>query len=278
MAQRRMFSPQIIDSDAFLDMPVSAQSLYFHLGMRADDDGFVGNPKKIMRMAGGNEDDLKLLIAKRFILIFENGVIVIKHWRINNLIRKDWYKETAYIEEKKRLKIKENGAYTELVNENATKPPRRLGKVSLGKVILDNKETMKNKKYFVNQYRERLGKEPIETTLTENQLDFIIRDNLIPIFKKAVNEVHDKTYFAEDDDVTDYTKENSRLNAQIKLFWNKCKKDMDLATEVIIWFAGDYGKFCNWKPSVCFRKETVVDYRNRETKKGKTLRELTQNK
>lgn len=126
-----------------------------------------------------------------------------------------------------------------------------------------NGKKMKNKKFFVNQYRERAGKEPIKSSVSEKQMDMLIRDNLIPIFKKAVNEVHDKDYFAEDDDVTDYTKENSRLNAQIKLFWNKCKKDISLATEVINWFGGDYGKFCNWKPSVCFRKETVVDYKNR---------------
>lgn len=137
MSQRRMFSPQIVDSDAFLEMPSSAQSLYFHLGMRADDDGFVGNPRKILRMIGGNEDDLKILLVKRFILTFESGVIVIKHWRINNLIRKDWYKETVYLEEKKQLKVKENGSYTEnLVNENETVRTRSLGKVSLGKVSL----------------------------------------------------------------------------------------------------------------------------------------------
>lgn len=132
---RRMFSPQIVDSDAFLDMSSTAQSLYFHLGMRADDDGFVGNPKKILRMIGGNDDDLKILLAKRFLLTFESGIIVIKHWRINNLIRKDWYRPTQYVEEKKRLQIKENGSYTELVNENATIRPRRLGKVRLGKDI-----------------------------------------------------------------------------------------------------------------------------------------------
>lgn len=132
MSQRRMFSPLIIDSDAFLEMPASAQNLYFHLGMRADDDGFVGNPKKILRMVGGGEDDFKILQAKRFILTFESGVIVIKHWRINNLIRKDWYKETVYLEEKGRLFLKENGAYTDtFVNENATNRLRRLGKVSL---------------------------------------------------------------------------------------------------------------------------------------------------
>jgi len=134
---RRMFSPLIVDSDAFLDMPSSAQNLYFHLGMRADDDGFVSNPKKIMKIVNSGEDDLKILFAKRFIIGFDSGIIVIKHWRINNLIRKDWYRETQYLEEKSSLIIKENGSYTEkskeFVNENVTKLQRRLGKVSIGK-------------------------------------------------------------------------------------------------------------------------------------------------
>lgn len=113
MAERRMFAKTIIDSDAFLDMPLSAQALYFHLSMRADDDGFVNNPKKIQRMIGASDDDCKLLIMKRFILAFESGVIVIKHWRIHNYIQKDRYKETLYTEEKNRLAIDEKNAYTE---------------------------------------------------------------------------------------------------------------------------------------------------------------------
>lgn len=137
MAQRRMFSPDIVDSDAFLDMPQSSQLLYFHLAMRADDDGFV-NPKKIMRMIGTGDDDLKVLLAKRFLLPFQSGVVVIKHWLIHNMIRKDRYKETQYLEEKRSLKLKENGAYTEVAtigqpdgNQPATQV--RLGKVRLGK-------------------------------------------------------------------------------------------------------------------------------------------------
>lgn len=113
MADRRMFTKKIIDSDAFLDMPLSTQALYFHLNMRADDDGFINNPKKIQRMIGASEDDLKLLIAKRFVIAFENGVIVIKHWRMHNLIRKDRYTPTLYTEEKERLLIKDNNSYTE---------------------------------------------------------------------------------------------------------------------------------------------------------------------
>ncbi len=113
MAEKRMFTQKIIDSDPFLDMPLSTQALYFHLNMRADDDGFINNPKKISRMIGSTEDDLKLLLAKRFVIGFESGVIVIKHWRMHNTLRKDRYNPTQYQEELKSLDVKHNNAYTE---------------------------------------------------------------------------------------------------------------------------------------------------------------------
>ena len=113
MAERRMFAKTIVTSDAFLDMPASTRCLYFLLGMVADDDGFVNNPKSIMRQAGSTADDLNLLIAKRFILTFQSGVVVIKHWCIHNTIQKDRYKETKYLEEKSTLMLDENKAYTE---------------------------------------------------------------------------------------------------------------------------------------------------------------------
>ena len=113
MAEKRMFTQKIIDSDAFLDMPLSAQALYFHLNMRADDDGFINNPKKIQRMISASEDDLKLLIAKRFVLCFESGVIVIKHWRMHNTLRKDRYNPTQYQDEYSLLTVKENNSYTD---------------------------------------------------------------------------------------------------------------------------------------------------------------------
>ena len=108
-----MFTQKIVDSDAFLDMPLTTQALYFHLNMRADDDGFVNNPKKIQRMIGASEDDLKLLVVKRFILAFENGVIVIKHWRMHNLLRKDRYNPTQYQDQMAEIEMKDNGSYTE---------------------------------------------------------------------------------------------------------------------------------------------------------------------
>src|SRR3990167_2870706 len=105
MANRRMFSMKIVDTDAFLDMPQSSQLLYYSLAMRADDDGFVSNPKKIMKIAGSNDDDYKLLVGKKFIIPFDSGVCVIKHWLIHNLIRTDRYVETQYIREKSQLVI-----------------------------------------------------------------------------------------------------------------------------------------------------------------------------
>ena len=112
MAERRMFAKTIVDSDVFLDMPLSTQALYFHLSMRADDEGFINNAKKIQRMIGATEDDLKELVAKNFIILFDSGIVVIKHWRIHNYIQSDRYKPTVYTEEKQALGIKQNKAYT----------------------------------------------------------------------------------------------------------------------------------------------------------------------
>lgn len=135
MAERRMFAKKIIDSDAFLDMPLSTQSLYFHLSMRADDEGFINNPKRIQRMIGASDDDCKLLIAKGFILVFETGVIVIKHWKIHNYIQKDRFKPTICSEEKKEIVTEKDGTYTQCTRIGYDSDTQvRIGKVSIGKV------------------------------------------------------------------------------------------------------------------------------------------------
>ena len=160
MAERRMFAKTIIDSDAFLDMPLSSQALYFHLSMRADDDGFINNPKKIQRMIGCTDDDLRILLAKRFIIPFESGIVVIKHWRINNYIRNDRYKPTLYRDEMEQLTVKENGSYTvddsALVYQTDTEGipmvPEWDTQVRLGKDRLD---------------KDRLGKDRLDNVCTE---------------------------------------------------------------------------------------------------------------
>lgn len=128
-----MFAKTIIDSDAFLDMPMSARLLYYDLGMRADDDGFINSPKKIMRMIGASNDDVNILIARKFVIPFDSGVVVIKHWRINNYLRNDRYTETKYLEEKSILEVDKNGSYTA---KNNTGIPVGIPTVSTGKVRL----------------------------------------------------------------------------------------------------------------------------------------------
>lgn len=133
-----MFAKTIIDSDAFIDMPASSRLLYYDLSMRADDDGFVNSPKKIARMTGASDDDVKMLILKNFIIPFESGVVVIKHWKIHNYIRKDRYQETACVDEKALLTVDKNGGYAisddngqPVVDQRLTQD--RLGKDRIGK-------------------------------------------------------------------------------------------------------------------------------------------------
>lgn len=120
MAQKRMFSLTVTDTDAFLDMPTSTQALYFHLGMHGDDDGFVGSPKKIMRAAGCNADDLRMLSTKGFIIPFDSGVIVIRDWRINNDLKNDRYHETIYQAEKSTLAVDSSKRYMPTSNVDIT--------------------------------------------------------------------------------------------------------------------------------------------------------------
>lgn len=151
MAERRMFAKSIIDSDAFLDMPLSTQSLYFHLSMRADDEGFVNNPKRIMKLIGAADDEIKVLLAKKFILSFDSGVIVIKHWKIHNYIQKDRFKETNYHDEKALLLLNENNSYsmdTDCVQD-----------VLLGKVRIE------------------LGKDSKDKNIKENLLSDFLKEN-----------------------------------------------------------------------------------------------------
>lgn len=148
MAQRRMFAKTIIDSDAFLEMPLSSQTLYFHLSMRADDEGFINNPKSIMRIVGAKDDDMKLLIAKKFIIPFESGVVVIKHWKIHNYIQNDRFTPTKYPDEKAMLTVDKNSTYqienNQCIQNGYTMDTQvRLGKVREGK---DSKEEDTKKK------------------------------------------------------------------------------------------------------------------------------------
>ena len=153
MAKKRMFSIDIVGSDAFLDLPYSAQCLYFQLGMRADDDGFVGNPKTIQRIAGTKASDLELLVKKRFLIQFPSGVVVIKHWKINNQIQKDRYTPTVYTEEYQSLYIKDNKAYTETDASRIQYVSKMDTQISIDKNRLDKNSIGKEKRahgFFAN--------------------------------------------------------------------------------------------------------------------------------
>lgn len=156
MAQKRMFNNLVIASDDFLEMPDSSQNLYFHLSMQADDDGFVDNWKSIMRMTGKKEDDLKILIAKSFIIPFETGIIVIRHWRLNNYIQKDRYKETIHKEEKQLLKIEDNvyNLYTDCI---PSIDKNRLDKTSIDNIRRNYQQRRSKRRSRRNQKRNLGG-------------------------------------------------------------------------------------------------------------------------
>ena len=184
MAERRMFAKTIVDSDMFIDMPMSARLLYYDLAMRADDDGFVNSPKKIMKFVGASVDDMNVLIAKQFIIPFESGVVVIKHWRIHNYIRKDTYKETPYKDEKALLYLDENNGYRlenecpstnrqRTVNEPSTQD--RLGKDRLGKDRLElGKDRVRDRVRDRDRDRER---QELESAHAPENLPLEIAEN-----------------------------------------------------------------------------------------------------
>lgn len=176
MAERRMFAKTIVTSDAFLDMPSTSRCLYFTLAMFADDDGFVNNPKSIMRQIGSSVDDMNILLAKKFIISFDSGVIVIKHWKIHNYIQKDRYKETKYLEEKATLSIDEKGAYTECIQDVSKLDTQvSIGKGSLGqdRVVEVSGEETDNGSHF-ERLNGSLGKGVV--LLTREQDEALLED------------------------------------------------------------------------------------------------------
>lgn len=168
MGDRRMMSLKVIDSDAFLDMPLTAQALYMHLLMRADDDGFVGNVKKIKRMICASDNDLDLLYMKQFIIPFDTGVIVIKHWRMHNLIRKDLYHPTIYRDEKAALTVDTTGTYR-LCTETVPEPLR----------IRTETEPESYPKISKDKIRkDKISKDNISALLSESSLSEPVREKV----------------------------------------------------------------------------------------------------
>lgn len=174
MAERRMISKKITDTDAFLDMPLSTQALYFHFVQNADDDGFVGSPNSIIRKIGANKNDYDLLIVKRFVISFETGICVIKHWRIHNYIQSDRYTPTTYIKEKSTLSLEENKAYTQQENTKCIQnvsimyTQDSIDKDSIDKNSIDIIPAEKEEKHKYGEYKHIL--------LTDKQLEKLKKD------------------------------------------------------------------------------------------------------
>ncbi|CCG89849.1 conserved phage C-terminal domain-containing protein [Pediococcus pentosaceus] len=235
MAQRRMFSKKITDTDIFLDMPLSSQALYFHLNMHADDDGFVSNAKTVKRMIGSSDDDLKLLLTKNFIFAFESGVVVIKDWKIHNYIRKDTYNTTIYGDEKEQLSQDENGSYT--LSPRAVDEPSP--QVRLGK--------------------DRLGKDSNINSSSNNEPHIDLKT-----FKEIISYLNEKAG-------TKYRASGSKTQRLIKARFNDGFNDEDFRKVIDIkvaeWSGTDMAKYL--RPETLFGTK-FESYLNQEVKKSKT--------
>jgi len=230
MANRRMFAKTIIDSDAFLDMPPSTQVLYFHLAMRADDDGFINNPKTIMRIVGAKDDDIKLLVAKRFIIPFDSGVVVIKHWRIHNYIQTDRYTETKYIDEKNQLIINKKNGYS----------LKQIG-------LLDDE----NDNVYILDTQVRLGKDRLELDKDRLELD---KNKATRFIKPTIDEI--KTFLNEQEYETDTDRYANRFyNFYESKGWKVGKEKMkDWKAAIRGWLSRD-----NIKKKETVAVETIDD-------------------
>ena len=217
MAERnhRMFAKNIIDSDKFLDMGAGSRLLYYDLIMRADDDGFVGAPKRIMRETGASLDDMNVLISKSYVLPFDSGVVVIKHWRIHNIIRKDRYKETEYTDERSMLGLNEKNEYefddsqsflpdgTDVApewqpddNQTVALSKEKISKEKISKVKESNKKKNKEKEERLNRLLEEYHRicvslpsvrkvEGTRKAHTFKRMDSFSDDDFLACFEKA---------------------------------------------------------------------------------------------
>lgn len=239
MARRRMFNLDIIDTDSFIEMPQSSRLLYYELCMRADDDGFVSSPKKIQRVVGCSDDDFKVLITKRFIIPFETGIVVIRHWKIHNYIQKDRYKETLYSDEKSLLTQEENGTYklmdTSCIQNGDT------GKVS---IELDKY----NKRENIYKREKELPDTPIEDSKKEEKKEpygkygrvklkiseyLRLREEFGEEFIQKQIELLDE-YLEMNNNKNKYTNFNLVLRKSIRENWFKDKKQVQKGNNVFL--------------------------------------------
>lgn len=223
MAEKRMLSKQITTQDEFLDMPLSAQALYFHLNMFADDEGFVDKVKSIMRQVRSTDDDLKILLAKRYLLSFESGVVVVKHWLIHNSIRQDRVKDTLYQEERKKLTIKENYSYTEVDRQLSDNSQRSIdntnlisSNLNLTNLIKDVIEYLNNK---LNTHYRVTGNKIKSLIKARHEEGFELED-----FKKVIDIKYNDWH--KDDKMNVYLRPETLFSNKFESYLNQ-KNDKD---------------------------------------------------
>ena len=240
MAEKRMFTKKITQGDDFIAMPHSSQNLYWHLNMEADDEGFVNSPKRVIRMINASEDDIKLLLAKRFLIGFESGVIVIKHWKMHNVIRNERLKSTSHVDERNRLSVKENGSYTESkllcqtndgqVADNCQTNVRidkirleenRLDEISLEEDILC--ASSKDYASVINYLNEKTGKNFRIVDSTKRLIDIRLKEGfLIDDFYRVIDNQCDK--WLKDAKMIDYLRPQTLFGTKFESYLNTIKK------------------------------------------------------
>lgn len=224
MADRRMFAKTIVLSDAFLDMPMSSRCLYFTLGMLADDDGFIGNPKSIMRQCGASLDDMMALIQKRYVLDLGNGVIVIKHWRMNNYLRLDRHKPTTYLEELGTLTIDDKGAYTEKDKCGCQVVGNMATQISIGKDRLG--KDSKDIRHKHGQYNNVMLSDTELETLKNEFDDWQERIEKVSCYCASTGKSY-KNYLAT---IRNWArKETPKKNDELPVYDASSNEDMDLS-------------------------------------------------
>ena len=199
MAERRMFAKTVVDSDAFLDLPVSSQALYFHIGVRADDDGFVNNPKKIARITSCTDEDLQKLVDNGFLISFNSGVVVVTHWRMNNQIRGNRYKGTVCVNEKEQLFIQSNGVYT-LNSEQGARLVDLVANLATKRQPNDNQMATK-RQLNGNQKETQCSSSVVKDSKVKDSLDKVIVVKDTPSNTAIYDDEHTKAIILYEDNI-----------------------------------------------------------------------------
>ena len=269
-----MFSLDVVDLDSFIEMPVSAKLLYYDLGMRADDDGFIGNPKKITLLAGCNEEDIKTLIKNKFIYMFSSGIIAIRHWNVNNQIRKDRYNETFRIDEKRLLKL-ENNVYELKDNSGipndiptVTTVKYSIGKNSIDKLSVDKKS--KDKKSLEEKREEKIIDNFHVDVDTGKILEYEIVSEKDKVYKNIIDYLNNKIN-------ANYRCNSAKTKSLIDARLNEGYKEEDfflvIDKKYNEWKDSEMKKFL--RPETLFGNKFESYYNQPEIIKQRTLKDIS---